>query len=127
MQSRTVFTGHFAERYAPRLGRTLLPNQKVCGPALALLEKLADHGVLRKAEKPMRCKCENCVEITSQTAYTAWDPCVPSIAVALRLLQLRESRCVYYVPDAEDPSEDGYERPRSAASSNLLDAQPEED
>jgi len=38
----------------------------------------------------------------TQLAYTAWDPCVPALAVALRLLQLRESRCKFYVPEGGD-------------------------
>merc|ERR1719379_232335 len=99
MQSRTVFTGHFAERHAPPLGFNRRPNHKICGPALALLKQLAALGVLKTAEKPLRCKC---CEEDSQTAYTAWDPCVPALAVALRLLQLRESRCKFYVPEGGD-------------------------
>lgn len=99
MGSRTVFTGHFAQNYAPPLGFHRLPNHRICGPALALLKQLAALGVLKTAEKPLRCKC---CEEEVQTAYTAWDPCVPALAVALRLLQLRESRCVHYVPEGGD-------------------------
>jgi hypothetical protein len=104
MQSRTVFTGHFAERYAPRIGQDERPHHRLCGPALALLESLAEIGVLKAAEKPLRFKNGALDESGIQLAYTAWDPCVPALAVALRLLQLRESRCVYYVPEAEGTS-----------------------
>merc|ERR1719420_1159793 len=118
MQSRTVFTGHFAERHAPPLGLDLRPNHKICGPALALLKQLAALGVLKTAEKPLRCKC---CEGEGQTAYTAWDPCVPALAVALRLLQLRESRCVYYVPEAADAGEAPDEAPSEELAEALAD------
>jgi len=109
MQSRSVLTGNFAERYAPRIGFDLRPNHKVCGPALALLEQLAELGVLKTAEKPLRSRGapstppgDEPQKPETQLAYTAWDPCVPALAVALRLLQLRESRCKFYVPEGGD-------------------------
>merc|ERR1719482_295548 len=112
MQSRSVLTGHFAERYAPRIGFDLRPNHKVCGPALALLEQLAELGVLKTAEKPLRSRGapstppgDEPQKPETQLAYTAWDPCVPALAVALRLLQLRESRCKHYVPEVAGESD----------------------
>ena len=91
------------ERYAPRIGFDLRPNHKVCGPALALLEQLPELGVLKTAEKPLRSRGapstppgDEPQKPETQLAYTAWDPCVPALAVALRLLQLRESRCKFY-------------------------------
>ena len=62
--------------------------------------------MLTKTEKPLRGK--DLKEAKKRKAdevgfsYTAWDPNVPMIVVAIRLLILKESKCAFYVKEEDE-------------------------
>ena len=102
---------YFAERYAPPLGDMQLPNDAPCEPLKALLDQLASLNVLIETEKLLRGKKLEKGKVRDEGkaraekevgfSYTAWDPNVPMIAVAIRLLMLKESKCAFYVKEEE--------------------------
>jgi hypothetical protein len=99
---RTVLSGHFLQRYAPDAtsrarrtsGSTVAHDEArakfedaVCAPALRLLERLTALGVLTANERAFGCSRAQCAcSAKYQQAFTAWDPNMPSIAAAARLV-----------------------------------------
>mmetsp|Transcript_72825 Transcript_72825/g.199836 ORF Transcript_72825/g.199836 Transcript_72825/m.199836 type:complete len:549 (-) Transcript_72825:327-1973(-) len=113
---RTVLSGHFYEHFggaaapAPQPHSSSAPRdafqfrrrassttaadeaaakreEALCAPALALLERLTELGVVKANERSFGCSRPQCAcSAKLQQAFTAWDPNMPSLAAAQQLV-----------------------------------------
>ena len=85
--SRTAASSHDPAASQQSCNPAAHTLQAVCAPSIALLERLTALGVLKANERAFGCSRAQCAcSAKLQQAFTAWDPNLPSLAAALRLV-----------------------------------------